>query len=304
MKVLYYPFKWDDVFYKKDVYRYPKEIFREFHIIKNLLDFLLVIPKCKEILFFHISLRNFLPIFIARLFNIKCIIKSDHNNPRTLDIEISKHFRRRLYKTIIENTQELIVETAYVAQNLSEVLDKLAIRANIIIKHNKCFTRLEYQKVKNNIHIEKQPIALYYIRFPQKEQEQFNYGLDIFLRSIHFNNDFFKRNKIIIYGNVDNWLINYINDTYGNSCNFEFIGRVTREELLNLFSISKYYILTSREESFNLSLVEAAINKCEIITTFTGVARDFDLEYLNPNFPIYKKNKISLKEEDYVYDFD
>lgn len=250
---------------------------------------------------FHLSLRNLFAIILAKFFRVKTIIKSDHNLIRTNAILNSKPLKQKLYKWLIENTDEIIIETEYNKKILEKVLNDFGIKHNLKVEHNKVFTKSEFEMINCKTN---ENIAAYYLRFPDNPDEQKNCGLDIFLRSIYFNPEFFQKNKIIIFGQVDDWLKEYIINQFGSLANIKFVGHLNRLDLIRLLARSKYYILTSREESFHLTAIEAILSNCELISTHTGVCRDLDMVFTNEIEPYYQFNTIKLEAKNYVYDFD
>ncbi|MEN9987049.1 MAG: hypothetical protein RLZZ585_88 [Bacteroidota bacterium] len=308
MNVLFYPHKWHNSFLYKDVGYATKEIFDEFKIIKRLLFFIIFLPKnIENVLVYHISLKNAPIFFLAPIFKFKITIKADLNERRTNDILNSKKIKKRIFKLMIKKSSLIIIETQ---SEYNAFISKLTFEGgfgdlkNVIWKHNKVITLDEMNRINQNlITTLKENQVVYYLRWSKNNESNFNCGLDIFLRSLISNHDFFQNNKVIIVGDTPAWLENWIKTKFFE-VNFEFKGKLLRNDFLDLLCKSQYYVLTSRMESFNLSLIESIICKCKITTTFTGVARDFNLDYLNPESMKYKFQEIDLNIEKYVYNFN
>ncbi len=306
MKILYYPFKWNSSFLNKDVCRFPKEYFGEFLIIKNLFNFIYRIFNVSEVIIFHISFKNLPIVFLCNCLKIKVIVKSDLNSKRTKSILYANGIRLYLYKYILTKTEKIIIETNNELILLRRVLRKKGIKSNLIFKHNKVFTTKEFDYIENMLKTtpKKNNQVIYYLRYNSNDDDyNYNCGLDIFLKSLHFNTAFYHQKKIIIYGSCESWLKEFIFDKFGEYFDIEFLGVLDRMKIIDLYIESQYFILTSRKESFSLSLIEAMICDCKIITTYSGVSRDFNLSYLSENQLIYKINDPVINKLNYVYNF-
>lgn len=55
-------------------------------------------------------------------------------------------------------------------------------------------------------------------------------------------------------------------------CGVEYLGNIGREELFDLYSKSKVFLMTSRSEGFSIALLEAAYMGCYIVSTDIGGA--------------------------------
>jgi hypothetical protein len=309
MKVLFYPHKWHNTFLYKDVGYATKELIDDFTIIKSIIYFIFCLPlKIEKVVVYHISLKNSPVFFLSGIFNFNIIIKADLNERRTDDILKSDYLRKLIYKYMIKKSSSIIIETqseynTFISKLKNE--DGFGDLKNVIWKHNKVITLDELERIERKLDTTvKNNQIVYYLRWSKNNQSNYFCGLDIFLRSINANTDFLKSNKVIIVGDVPSWLEIWIQTKF-HEIQFEFKGKLQRTEFLDLLCESKYYVLTSRMESYNLSFIEAIICNCQVTSTFSGVARDFDLDYLNPPMSLnYKFQKIDLNIKNYVYNFN
>jgi hypothetical protein len=307
MNILYYPHKWNNSFLKKDVGYFPLERFESYKIVHNVFLLLFFLLKTRSIIVYHFSLKN-TPIFILSFFfKYEIIIKTDLNNSRTKDISKSNFIRKKMYELQFKKADSIIIETKAEYNFFISTMKKSNIKFSeekIIVQHNKVFTKTEYDLVKQKNTTLKKNQIIYYLRWNKNENYNENCGLDIFLKGIILNRCFFENNDLIIVGDTPNWLKEFISYKYKEITHIKFLDKLSRNAFIDLLIESKYYILTSRLESYNLTLVEAIICDCLIASTNTGVARDFDIDYINVDYPIYKFKKININHKTYVYNFN
>lgn len=309
MNLLYYPHKWNNSFLKKDVGYFPLEKLGSFKIIHNpiILVFNLLKKIPNTIIIYHFSIKN-TPIFLlSYIFKYKIIIKTDLNARRTKDISKTLFLKRKIFEHQFKKANSIVIETKAEYDYFIETMKKSNVKIfedKIIVQHNKVFTKTEYDRVLRKKIKQKKNQIIYYLRWNKNDIYNENCGLDVFLKSIILNRNLIEQNDLIIVGETPDWLKEFIFQKYKEYTHIIFLGKLSRNEFIDLLIESKYYVLTSRLESYNLSLVEAMICNCLVATTNTGVARDFNFDYIDFDYPIYNFMKININHKQYVYNFN
>lgn len=309
MNILFYPHKWSNSFLQKDVGYFSRELLKEYKIIhSSSLLFLLSFLKFDKIIVYHLSLKNFAVYVLSTFKRFEIVLKADLNIKRTENIVSSGRLRRSMFKYMILKSSKIIIESKaeyeYFITQMKIAFEGINL-SHVEFQHNKSLTENEAKQVHDKLKYEfKNNDVVYYLRWNDKDSE-YNYscGLDIFLRSLYYNKDFVDGKNINIVGKIPKWLQLFITEKF-NDVRFIFHGTISRKDFLELLCKSKYFILTSRTESYNLTFIEAVMCECQITSTFSGVARDFNMNFLDEHRPIYSFQKIELNKGNYVYNFD
>jgi hypothetical protein len=300
INILFYPHSWNETFKNKDVLRFPKERLNKFSVVTKYFElFKYIFVKLDTVVIFHISLKN-LPIHIFKFFKrFDLEIKADLNYTRTLDLSRARGLRFFLYKQCLIQANKIIIETTWEYEFFKEKIHYWS-KLNIEVQHNKVFTQTEFNLI-HKLGLEKQNSVLYYLRFKESDESyNYNYGLDVFLKCVELNYNFFIDKEIVLIGRVPESFQNLVKERYGN-LKINILGLIDRDELISILCKTKYFINTSRNESYSLLLMEAVICNCLIASTYSGVARDLDLEYIDVEYPLLKFNFVNVNQEDYVY---
>jgi hypothetical protein len=317
MKLLFYPFPYfDDSFFSKDVILFPKYFDKnhahlDLFIISYsnndniyisrpnywlfLLKYFLFLIKNRFVytnfFFFHITLRNCLPIVLTKLICPSChiVIKSDMSI-RNISTFLSLSFINKiLFKLMLNNTDKVYIETKWLyntfieIEHFQEYKEKIIYETNkIFVDNRESFDLLNSKKRQNSIFI--------YLRANDSrsaELKAFNRYIQLFLSS-----SFFLRDKSI-------HVVYNLNDFYRNiffaaikESGLEIITYegLNRACFLRLLGECEYFFLLSNEESFNFTVVEAMIADCKILTTDVGIVKDLKFEMC---IPIFSFNEFS-----------
>ncbi|EHA1124952.1 glycosyltransferase [Vibrio navarrensis] len=237
----------------------------------------LLFGRFSSVIFFHVGLKNLIPIIFIRLFKRKCkvICKADLNIQTALYLISDSHslvdrIKLFFYRLIFKNLDVLLVETSDVYNVLSEHFTTLKINRLELMPNG--LDGKEFCNITKSI--KKENIITVITRF-ESEKKAPERLFDI-IKNISLPGDW----KISLIGQLPH----DISEKIEKECNnpnliIENLGYLERENLLSHLSKSSIFICFSREESFCISLIEAAALDNFIVTTNIGVAKDLNEIY-------------------------
>jgi hypothetical protein len=248
-----------------------------FYLI-GLMQLCYLVLKTKPKIFytFHIGLKNLIPIIFVKLCIPSCkIICKGDVNMRTADYLIDKpngllnRFRIYYYYFMFKNIDIITVETSDVFNLLSrkfmsEGLDNLHFLPNGLDDAE--FKGLILPNLKSNI-------VTVVTRFSCEDKAPER----IFSIIKNLKN---KNLQLVLVGEIpleSRKTISLMANDY--DVNLKIEGVLSRSEIIDLLSRSKFFVCYSKVESFCISLIEAAALGNIVITTKVGVAEDLAFYY-------------------------
>ncbi|MBY5947413.1 glycosyltransferase [Photobacterium rosenbergii] len=257
----------------------------------------------KSLILFHIGLKNLLPVIIFNSLNKdgKIICKADLNIETAFFITKSSHsffnsVKISLYKLMLGKIDVLLVETSNVYEVLNDNKSKLGINRLELMPNG--LDDLEFDNL--NIAEEKEKVITIITRF-ETEKKAPERLFDVI-------------NNVTV---PDGWRLNLIgqipdniNELIDVNCRksnltINSIGYLDRNELLHHMSQSAIFVCYSREESFCISLIEAAAFNNMIVSTNVGVAKDLSKEYSRIQiFDNYDAESFSKKISEVALNFE
>lgn len=231
-----------------------------FKFIKIFTNFL---RKTKDsyshIMMFHVSSTTlYLVRFIKKLNkNIKIYVKADASN-------FSK--RQWFYlKQILKKTDALSVENEYLLRDINKKLPGYSEKVEYIPNG---FDNIHFSE--ELLSVPKENLIIQTARFGTAQK-----NTQLLLKILSKVD--LKEWNVILAGTIEKDFIPYVEDFFGKhpalKDKIHFIGNISdRNELYRLYARAKIFILTSRVESFCISLMEAAYFGDYIISTDVGIA--------------------------------
>lgn len=244
-----------------------KARFRLFYYLK--LFFEITVGNVTALNLYHDSLQTVLFCYIAKLIGVKVYLKLDLANAGCnilLEKSKSKGFINRF---------------RIKGMNLATCISTETLSVFDILNKNKVFKKDRFFQIPNavlKVTVKSKPkpylerhnriIIVGRIGAYQKNHELIFEALSEIKTLNGWTIDFIGPIEESFKGEIDSFYKK--NESYRNIV--RFLGNKNRDELMDIYSTSKVFLLSSRWEGFSLALVEAAYLGCYIITTNVGGA--------------------------------
>lgn len=234
-----------------------------------------------DLLVFHLSIRNIIPIiFYKLLFNGKLICKMDLNTVSAqsyCDASMVSITKRIFMKFMVLLTDRFYIETARNYNIVKKGIFGTDISKKIELLPNGVDEELVMSVASNDEFVQREKIITIITRFDSEDKAPYRVFdvvqvmADLNLKDWRFN----------IIGNFpDSFITELMNQAGQLGVNVTCLGKnQTLNEVYNKLYKSSIFLCLSKEESYCISLVEAAVFNNYIITTNVGVAEDLSKQY-------------------------
>lgn len=225
------------------------------HPIKNLVDTFTIIKKeHPDVVHTHMSLLNFIPLFIAFLLGIKLRISHSH----IASDNINSSILAKIFKILTILFSNKLLACGLNAGKYMYGNHKFSIIYNSINLNNFLFNQKRRQNIRTKLNINDNDILIGNVgRLTEQKNQIFLIDL---MKELASNNC-----KLIILGNgeLKNSLINEI---YNNGLNETIILHDSVKNISDYYDAMDVFVLPSFYEGFPLSLVEAQVSglKCVV----------------------------------------
>jgi len=250
----------------KDVVVYPiKAKFRLFYYLKLLRS--TYAENVTAINLYHDSIQTALFCYIARLINLKVYLKLDLGD-RGCEVLLE----RKLSKNYFDKMRLVGLNLATcISTETNGIFNKL--KNNNLFKSDR-FIQIPNAILESTVNVEPRPYC-----------QRFNRIVVVGRVGAYEKNHELILKALSEIKNLNGWTIDFVgpieesfNDTidsfFKNNKKYinvvRFLGNKNRDELMEIYSSSKVFLLSSLWEGFSLAMVEAAYLGCYIISTKVG----------------------------------